>query len=468
MYPIDYEAAWKHIQFISDEAIRFLQMPPTELMKHEPKSDLMYTLPQVAGKDGPTIIGAEADSSVLDLCGLYLQNNSNRDRYDLKIVVSEMKKMLMVKVFLAGKDLEDEDLSALLEEFSDNLDDKRVGLAHHIPCITVYDTNPVSFAIGPVTFTLTSRFLEEKEKAISDWEMDHLQEVNTARTKKGMDLFTSRSEGGEISPYLKVNDEFFSGFPWVASVWIEPSHPDISQKRAIRAVQAAIDLLSVATRGDRGRRMRLSYGAIEPSQKAWLSETHEGRLLFSHSTSMQGVSMGDGWHEVLMTNWKWFFVIGGHAIHSLTAAKTPQPLLRRYLDALRWYGEAIRDNDLPSQIAKYSACLERLVISGSSGGVTKKLTKRMALLLKGENSKYPHEELKSDLIKFYELRCEIMHGGDLPSEERLQWGGTYGDYFCAKGLTRGLDLFHGLTTKGKTTDANLGEAFDKLGKNKPL
>lgn len=212
--------------------------------------------------------------------------------------------------------------------------------------------------------------------------------------------------------------------------------------------------------------MRIGYGAMEPAQKAWLSETHEGTLLFSHSSSMQGVAMGEGWTEAIDRNWKWFFTLGGHLLHSLTTAAAPDSIWIRYLDALRWYGEAIRDDHLPSQIAKYSACMERLVITGNGKNVSSKLVFRMALLLKGSNLKYPQEELTSDLAKFYELRCEIMHGDDLPDAKRLEWGGMYGDYFCANGLIRAMDLFHCLTTKNQTTDVSLGVAFDKLGKSK--
>lgn len=466
MYPIDYELAWKHIQFVADEAIRFAEMSPAELMKHEQKNDLLYTLPPAADRDWPTIIGASADSRTLDLCELFLQSNSNRDHYDRDTVISEMKSMLIAKVFLAGKDIEDDDLSSLLEELTELLDSKRVGLTHHIPCVTVLETEPPVFKIGPVTFTRTSKFLEEKESAISEWEQDHLEKVNTARTERSMALFVARSEGGEISPYLRAHDDFFSGFPWVASVWIEPSHSGVSKERAIRTVQASIDLLTVATRGERGRRMRLGYGAIEPSLKSWLSETHEGKLLFSHSTAAQGVAMGDGWHELLLENWKWFFVVGGHLLHSLISASTPAPIWRRYLEALRWYGEAIRDDDHPSQIAKYSTCLERLVITGSTNRVAKKLSHRVPLLLKGGDSEYPQKELQSDIEKFYDLRCEIMHGDDLPSTDRLEWGRTYGDYFCAESLIRCLDLFHFLTTKKRTNDLDLGKAFDRLGKNR--
>lgn len=466
MYSIDYEKAWEHIRFIADEAIRFAKMPADELLKHEPKHDLMHMLPAVTIKESPTIIGAAAGARVLDLCELYQEHNENRDHYDRDVVVREVKKMLIEDIFLAGRDIEDDDLSAILVKLTATLDHKRLGLTHHIPCVTVHETDPHWFAIGPVRFTETTQFLADKQEAILEWERDHVERTNAARSLSGMDLLKAAADGGEISPYLRANSEFFSSFPWIASVWIDPCHSGVSRERAISTVQSAIDLLCVATRGERGRRMRIGYGAREPSQKAWLSETHEGKLLFSHSTSMQGVAMGDGWAEALGRNWSWFFTIGGGLLHSLTSAKAFDPIWRRYLEALRWYGEAIRDDHLPSQISKYSACMERLVITGKGKNVSSKLVFRMALLLKGANLKYPQAELKSDLAKFYDLRCEIMHGDDLPDAKRLEWGGMYGDYFCANGLIRAMDLFHCLTTKNETTDVSLGAAFDRLGKDR--
>ncbi|GEM_PF-2520077 len=466
MYSIDYEKAWEHIQFIANEAVRFAKMPAEELLKHEPKQDLMHMLPAVTDKKSPTIIGAAAGARVLDFCDLYHEYSENRDHYDRDVVVKEVKKMLIEDILLAGRDIEDDDLSAILVKLTATLDRKSLGLTHHIPCVTVHETNPHWFAIGPVRFTETAQFLADKQQAILEWENDHIEKTNAARSQSGMELLKTAADGGEISPYLRANSEFFSSFPWIASVWIDPCHSGVSRERAISTVQSAIDLLCVATRGERGRRMRIGYGAMEPTQKAWLSETHEGRLLFSHSSSMRGVAMGDGWAEVIGHNWKWFFTIGGHLLHALTTDKAPAPIWRRYLEALRWYGEAIRDDHLPSQIAKYSACMERLVITGKGNNVSRKLVFRMALLLKGTNSKYPQEELESDLVKFYDLRCEIMHGDDLPDARRLEWGGTYGDYFCANGLIGAMDLFHCLTTKNQATDVSLGVAFDRLGRKK--
>ncbi len=466
MYPIDYEAAWGHIQFIANEAVRFAKMPAAELLKHEPKFDLMHTLPAVARREWPTIIGAEADSRVVDLCDLYLAQNENRDRYDRDVVIREMKSVLIDDVLLAGSDLDDNDLSELLQSLTATLDSQRHSLTHHIPCITVLETDPSRFEIGPVVFKLTTQFLAEKAGAITAWEKQHVEKTNAVRVQRGMEPLKARSEGGDISPYLRANSEFFSAFPWVASVGIGPCHPGVSRERAISAVQSAIDLLSVATRGERGRRMRIGYGAIEPSEKAWLSETREGTLLFSHSSGGHGVAMGDGWIDVIQSKWKWFFIIGGNLLQSVSSSSRSAPIWTRYLEGLRWYGEAIRDTHLPSQIAKYSACMERLVITGKGKSVSKKLPFRMGVLLKGMNPEYPHDELEADIARFYGLRCEIMHGDDIPDAKRLQWGAMYGDYFCANGLIRCMDLFHYLTTKERTTDVDLGEAFDKLGRSK--
>lgn len=461
-YPIDYAIAWDHINFIASEAVRFARMSVAELMANNPPSDLLCTLPSVGKDRGPVVVGFRASRRVYDLCMLYLERNSNRDDYDSHIVVKEMEKCLSDGVLFAGRSVNDDDLSLLLYNLSSVLDAKRVCLIHHIPCVTVAETRPSQFSIGPVVFTLTTQFMSEKTEAIEDSEASYVEKVNSARAEAGLEPMPSTTNGGSPSPYVREFRQFFSRFPWTASVPIDACHPKVSETRATITVQAAIDLLCVATRGDRGQRMRMGYSAAAPHRSARLSETADGKLFFSHRSNLEGAVFGDGWHDALMTNWKWFYSIGGHALGYLPRGSVLPPIWRRYFDALRWYGEGIRDGHPPGQIVKFAACLERLVLTGHRNAITKKMSSRIGTLLGRNDPGYPQDAIRRDVERLYQIRGEIMHGSDIPKRDDLEWARSRGDYICTESLIRGLDLFASLSQQNAFTDAELGGAFNAL------
>lgn len=100
----------------------------------------------------------------------------------------------------------------------------------------------------------------------------------------------------------------------------------------------------------------------------------------------------------------------GVAIDTIINRTDAEFVAARYLDAVAWYSDAVREKSLPAAIVKYLTAMERLLWTGEKGpGVTRRLAERTAALCFSTDS-WDYEQLAAEVREAYELRSGIVHG----------------------------------------------------------
>jgi len=466
-YPIDYDRVTKYLEIFGEEIVRFSKMTIDDIRKHSTRDDFMCVLPRTESIDREITIGIEGLNCVYKISDLFLENHLRKEDFYEDQVHSELKRHIVEHLICCDHEPNDDDLSDMFHSLSKTLENACFALTHHIPCVVTEDYNPNRFHIGPVKFVRSEIFLREKDELLVERARVSIERVNKARKETNKLKGNDKLKDIDSCPTVDAVREFFSAYPWIALVKTKSSHEEVSRNHAIAAVQGALDFLCIFIRRRFARHMRIAYYGGEPRKTAFCHEDETNKIHCSFSTSVKSVLLPDDWFEHLSKQNKWFHTLGGHAIEAIANGLHPAPLWQRYLDALRWFGEAIRDDYIPGRIAKYTTCLERLVISGS-GRVRKKFSNRVALLLLGPQSHHLYELKRTEVDEFYGVRCDIVHGDELPNEDILIKADSHGEMYCKDALVRAGDLFSAITRQSSATDAGLAEAFERLHANKPL
>jgi len=88
-------------------------------------------------------------------------------------------------------------------------------------------------------------------------------------------------------------------------------------------------------------------------------------------------------------------------------------LVKRCLQALRWYGMAVRDIFRPDKFLKFVTALEVLVLTGQYNGeygLTEEFGENLSTLL--SHPKKTKEQIKKEMKKIYSIRSSIVHSAD--------------------------------------------------------
>jgi hypothetical protein len=122
------------------------------------------------------------------------------------------------------------------------------------------------------------------------------------------------------------------------------------------------------------------------------------------------------------------------------------PLCYRFLDALSWFGQAVRETSDAARFVKFITAIERIVITNEDDR-TETVKKRAAALCWEPDSERKLYQLSERIGELYALRSKLVHGDISPFDERIGVE-LYGcEAVARRVLLRGLSFFQtiGLT-----------------------
>ncbi|SPU45932.1 Uncharacterised protein [Brevundimonas diminuta] len=266
-------------------------------------------------------------------------------------------------------------------------------LTHFIPCqIGMKQAGCAS--IGPVTFGSV-------ENAISQL---------SGPLQASRD--TERERDPQRSSFVTDKcDAYLQAFSDVAQVTVPDCDPPTSRRIAEEAVQAAINTLHLLAGAYPTEDMRAGGPAMASIETASIALKEDGEILLSWKKSWEGAGIHSKFWATLSEPQRAQRMDAlSVAISTIINRTDPHFVASRFLDAVAWYSDAVRERSKPAAIVKYLTAMERLLWTGERGpGVTRRLSERTAALCFSAVD-WDFEQLEAEVREAYDLRSGIVHG----------------------------------------------------------
>jgi hypothetical protein len=138
-----------------------------------------------------------------------------------------------------------------------------------------------------------------------------------------------------------------------------------------------------------------------------------------------------------------------------------RPLCYRFLDAVSWFGEAVRETSDAARFVKFITAIERIVVTHEDDR-TETVKKRAAALWWEPNNERKVYQWSECIGGLYALRSNLVHGDISPFGERIGVEIYECETVTRRVLLRGLSFFQ---TIGLTIDNISQKELRRLYKN---
>jgi len=251
---------------------------------------------------------------------------------------------------------------------------------------------------------------------------------------------------------------------WVAIVTLPHVDSEVAALRAANAIDAGINVLRILLGPERTRRCRRAESWGPPGKHCYFRLMPGRSLNVAFTWSGREDLMWDNWSEFVFGGQaEMILVWAGAAIHGLTDPQRCLPLQQRFLDAMKWYGDAVSEHSLAARIAKCVFAWERLVVASDRPAppdttLTQIVSERTATLceyVRGERG----PALRKHIRDLYDVRSRLAHGSQSPwkEEELLQFSASC-EELTVRALIGSLRHYLGLR-QGAGTDNELEASF---------
>lgn len=293
---------------------------------------------------------------------------------------------------------------------------------HLIPCQLMFQAEPDSFAIGPVTFRNREIFKPVFEELVRE---NRAKETAT-RTPTIADQVIG----------------YFANFTWVADVTVKGCDRQIGKERATQAVGAAVDFMHVLFGHYHSRKMVVGGPGLDADIRAEM-EVRDGATNLSYSIgSTSAMGFPEGWSSMLdELGPRTLAKAAGRAIEAITNPSKTRPLALRFVDAASWHGQAVRESSAAASIVKSVTALERLVTVEKGSDTVRAVTERNAALSYDIRSDERFSDVVRRMESIYDLRSRLVHGTLSPFDPEVRHRRYEVLAVGERSLVNGLNLF---------------------------
>jgi hypothetical protein len=407
------------VEFIFAEAVRFKEMTKqwleTKQFPAELKEAWFWEIDHADGAPHLTI-GRQAMRRLENLAELA----AVRAGIDRQVTVLTVRKPLaqsLVRRFgKEGRELTIGQVERAMSEAARKAASDRQTTTHYVPCHLMLAQQPARFKLGPIGFLSRSE----------------------CRSVFAKLLWKSRGEHRSSNYYLWDVLKYYSTFSWVAEVTVPNCDSDTSQKIAEQSVVAALNCLHVLFGPGHTRKMAVGGPAISRDTRGAIS-VRRGDLTISASYTGPGaVAFEDNWIDQLQGNWLEVFRLFGVALESAVDPTLTRPISERFLDAARWYGEAVRETSPAAKVIKYVTALERMFMTDEKDNIADTVAQRVATFCFAPTVLGDFSRWENDARRAYDLRSRLAHGSmsstDPSTLEGVRLGGEIGREALMSGL----------------------------------
>lgn len=424
------ERAWNSFVTVVESLNRLQKYKSPGRLKELPDLEVLYQIRRPDGR-GVEIIGRQGAKGFRKAAEAFFDFHSDyRGRITKKEIIEVLKPLFSREVIRKRKAV-DLCLSERILRTTHRYVRRHLlrTTTHFLPCVITSVETDELVQIGPVRLLPTESFFREYESAIDDYarsterhwiERERLRILGQAptcrpnRNKK----WPLKSIRDNVQLWLKDFKDIFESYPWVAVVEINSCAREMSQKRAVLAVETALNALRLLFGADHARGARLGGGFRLETKSATATMTSDGELRLQFVRKWEDSSLPDDWPKLVQD--RGFHVIGpvGSLISPIATGHVLPPLYQRIIDSLSWYGEAVSEPQPHTRILRCMACLERLLVTPGRGASRMKVIDRGALL-SCINNPSKLQNWRERVSRLYKVRNDIVHGSLSPFDQKV-------------------------------------------------
>jgi len=433
------------VEFILSECVRFSKMDSADL-QNIPAFEALSFLPHPSGR-GIMICGVSAYQRIGDIADLAISRSLYTGRIHRQSVIEKLKQVIVQRFLCELRELEAREVSKAVNWAINSAAKGTSDTVHLIPCHLGHTKNPEKFSIGPVMFERTDSVIHRLRADFDDF-VDREPNENNKDTARF---------------YRDKSIEYYNTFGWIAEIKIAGCDNLISESRATRIVQYAIDCVHLLVGSHHSKHIRIGGPSFAPDRRAKIVLNAEGKLSISASVDWLSDGLPEGWWKALNSKDRVeLLALIGCAIEAGCGLPHPAPLAQRFLDAVSWFGEAVRDPFRASRLIKYVTAIERILSTKNEEKLAETLADRgsaMAMIVEGDSREVMRRKFKS----VYDLRSRLVHGSRSPHDLGLGQGLIDAEQLTRSVLFGALLFFkeEGLRAK-KVNIKSLDRGFGRL------
>lgn len=381
----------RELEYLVKDFSDFLERDDVDIKKSS------FPLPYLPDKDGNSnLIGEAANKRVNNICRIILDSGSLERVADRQAVINLIKKTLGKYLFSENQ----KDLVLVKSDVESMIFDNLKSYSFIFPCfLTVASEEPDEVDFGNARIFNRPRF----------------EEIMLSQAECGI------RQRAEIDEGL-FNDSLtnYRRFDWFVGVTVEGVFDSkIAKMRADVISKYALSCLNMILSASYSDRTDVGIHLIPENRKYMLSSVNGDNYSYYVETSVRG---NVGLPSPLQSLFKGKFEsaalkIFKDCIQDISKNSVTTGLSQRFLDAVSWYGEAVREKSEHVRVVKYITCLERLLLF-DGGGIKNKISNRATALVARIMEMEPEEieELWNFFIGAYNLRSDVLHGCISPLE----------------------------------------------------
>ena len=244
------------------------------------------------------------------------------------------------------------------------------------------------------------------------------KEITSAQAKRGHQ--GSKEEITKLAgDYAEKWLSFSKSYDWIASTTIEPCHSDVSEQRALQAVEGALNVVRILVGERDAPSVHSAYSPTNITHSALLTTEDDGSTNVVVSQSFGLHSKNPEWFDMLAERAPVFFAAAEEVLGAIKVPEVMPPLAQRFLEASAWYGEATRELNLAMRLVKYVIAIERMVLTSEGSRIRNVFACRAAILC-NHRSSGGLVDWEQKLKELYAFRSHISHGKASIFDERME------------------------------------------------
>lgn len=371
------------IYFALTEAARFQQAFEErrfDVLDRE-KMDAFWTLPRTDGQ-GDLICGKAAGQQLFDTIVRLVECSSYRGRINQKLLYGAYKREIMLRFVDQKQDLSDENADVAFQAALAPSLGRLGNFTHIIPCHLVMAKNPDQLELGPVTFWRRETYWPKMSKMLAARE--------AMRTSSGIDA-------DDVSAYYGM-------FDWLAEVHVASCEEEPSRDIAERMAWSAIDCVQLLVGAGSLDRMNLGGVAFESDRRSHV--ILQGDKIASLQMTLQGrdVTLGDEtWSQIELPAVRHVLDLMATAIAEAYRLPKAAIVSERFIDAVHWFGLAMRDPEPSSRLIMMIMAIERFLLPLKVSGIESAVRSRSEPFIEWEKHNRRVQAI-------YEARGKLAHG----------------------------------------------------------
>ena len=349
---------------------------------------------------------------------------ADRARIDRQVDVLTVRKPLarsLVRRFIAERrEVTVSQVERALSEAARKAASERQTITHYIPCHLMLAQEPARFSIGPVSFLRRAEF----------------------RSVLARLLWQSREEHRRSRTYLGHVIKYYKTFGWVAEVTVPDCDTQTSKKVAEDAVVASLNCLHLLFGPGHTRKMTVGGPAIDRDTRGSITVRESALSVSASYTGPGAVAFENDWmNQLERPEWREVLRLFGIALESAVDPTLTRPISERFLDAARWYGEAVRESSAAAKVIKYVTALERMFMTDEKDNIADTVAQRVATFCFAPTVPHDFERWERDARRAYHLRSKLAHGSMSPGDPSTYEGVRLGGELGRDALLSGLGAF---------------------------